>query len=317
MGRVRSNNLQTFGIGGEALYDFASFTFTNGTQTGRFGPSLQNLLSSYNTVENDWLLQSEFFSVTDGIQFWSVPADGEYTFTAIGAAGGSSYTNYGGGLAGFGARMITTLSLEKGQVLKILVGQRGGNGNIPNNSCGQDGGGGGGTFVTDINNNPLLVAGGGGGSGNHTRDTNGLRHAPNSQSGNAGSGSTSGAGGTSGNGGQVQSGSCVQGGASGAGFFGNGLGNGHSDVARSFINGGNGGPGGFAAGGFGGGGGGGTNYAAGGGGGYSGGGGGGLETCSCSDMGNGGGGGCFSSNSSFQYTAQIGTGNGSLTVVKA
>jgi len=289
------------------LYSFTSTTFTTGGATGRFGPTLEQARSGLGT----WSNNTAFFNVTNGIQFWTVPANGNYRLTAIGARGGTSFTGYGSGQAGFGARMVSTFALTQGTVLKILVGQQGING--ANNNCGQDGGGGGGTFVATSTNSPLLVAGGGGGAGNHTRDTSGLRHAPNSQSGNAGSGSTSGAGGTGGNGGAIQSGSCVPGGASGAGFFGNGNTNGQSASAQSFLNGGAGGTGGFAAGGFGGGGGGGTNYAAGGGGGYSGGGAGGLQTCSCNDMGNGGGGGSFSS-VSFTYTAQIGQSNGSLLV---
>jgi hypothetical protein len=302
------------GAGEAPLYSFSTSTFTNGGQTGRTGPSITQARNGLTGTGVDaWKNNTEFFNTSNGIQLWTVPETATYRITAIGARGGTSFTGYGGGQAGFGARMISDHALTRGTVIKILVGQMGENGG--NNSCGVDGGGGGGTFVATSANVPLVVAGGGGGAGNHTRDSGGLRHAPNSQSGNAGSGSTSGSGGTNGDGGFVQSGSCVSGGASGAGFTGNGRLNGQSTAAFSFTNGGNGGAGGARVGGFGGGAASGTQYAAGGGGGYSGGGGGGLQTCSCSDMGNGGGGGSFSA-TSFTYSAQIGTGDGSVVIQK-
>lgn len=298
-----------------ALYSFSSFTFTNAGATGRLGPTLSNCLSSYNTSLYPWLNNTAYFNVvTQGYQLWTVPESGAYQITAIGAAGGGSYTSYGYGQPGQGARMVSTFNLTQGQKLKIVVGQQGTG--TTTNSCGGDGGGGGGTFVSTESNTPLLVAGGGGGAGSNgfgREET--LKHAPDSTNGNKGSGTTGGAGGTGGNGGSVQSGSCVNGGGGGGGFSGNGLTNGQSIAASSFINGATGGQGGNI-GGFGGGGGAGTSYAGGGGGGYSGGGGGGLQTCSCSDMGNGGGGGCYSS-TSYTYTANIGTGQGSVQITKA
>ena len=38
----------------------------DGTQTGRFGPSRTNLLSSYNTTANPWLSNTSFFNVSGG-----------------------------------------------------------------------------------------------------------------------------------------------------------------------------------------------------------------------------------------------------------
>jgi len=315
MGYASLGTFSSSGAGGVPLYSFTTATFTSGGQSGRLGPSLTQARSGLTGSGVDsWKNDTSFFNTSNGIQLWTVPETKNYRITAIGARGGTAYTGYGGGDPGRGARMVSTISLEKGQVIKILVGQRGIDGNS-GNSCGQDGGGGGGTFVATSSNSPLIVAGGGGGAGNHTRDSAGARHSPNSQSGNKGSGTTSGNGGTGGDGGFVQSGSCVTGGASGAGFTGNGRTNGQSTASQSFTNGGNGGAGGARDGGFGGGGASGTNYAAGGGGGYSGGGGGGLETCFCNDMGNGGGGGCYSI-TTFTYTAQIGTDHGSVLIEK-
>ena len=297
----------------QALYSFTSFTFTNAGITGRTGPTLGNCLASYSTATYPWLNNTAYFNVvTIGYQLWTVPQTGTYRITAIGAAGGASYSySAGSGVAGLGARMVSTFSLTAGQKLKILVGQAGtGNGN---NSCGTDGGGGVGTFVATEANVAMLVAGGGGGAGSNSflRDLT-LKNAPGNFIGMKGSGTTGGVGGTNGNGGGVQSGSCVSGGGAGAGFTGNGATDGQAAAAISFINGGTGGLGG-QGGGFGGGGGAGVNYAGGGGGGYSGGGGGGLQNCACNDMGNGGGGAVYSS-TTYTYTGSIGTANGSVFI---
>ena len=280
-----------------ALYDFTSFTFTKGiASSGRIGPTLSTLLSSYDTTTYSWLNNTAYFNVvTQGYQLWTVPADGNYEITVIGAVGGTGRNPSTTGAAGRGARMVSTLSLTKGNKLQIIVGQRGGSGS---GSCGLDGGGGGGSFVFTEGGTCLMAAGGGGGGSNNSfnRDPT-RRDAPDSTSGNRGSGTTGGLGGTGGNGGSTQVGSCVSGGGAGAGILTNGASNGGTGGAtysQGFL-GGSGHSTGF--GGFGGGGGAGTSYAGGGGGGYSGGGGGGLQTCSCSDRGNGGGGVSFSTTS--------------------
>lgn len=309
--------LNPYAYGGAGLYTFSSFTFTNGGQTGSTGPSLSTLLSSYNTTLNPWLTNTAYFNMsTNGIQRWTVPATGTYRFTAKGASGGSAYTAYGYGAAGLAGQIVADLSLTQGDVIQILVGQMGGNGNS-GSSCGQDGAGGGGTFIVTSGGVPLLVAGGGGGAGSNGQGREeSLKNAGDSTSGRKGSGTTGGAGGTGGGAGSAQSGSCVSGGQPGAGFTGNGVtSQGQSAASYSFTNGGVGGFGGYAPGGFGGGGSSGTSYAGGGGGGYSGGGGGGLQTCSCNDMGNGGAGGSYSS-TTYTFTQLSTTGHGSVLVEK-
>ena len=295
-----------------ALYTFSSFTFTNATISGRTGPTLANCLAAYNTSVYPWLTNTAFFNVvTQGYQLWTVPATGSYQVTVIGAAGGPGY--YPSGSRGYGARMVSTFSLSSGDKLQIIVGQAGGG--TANSSCGADGGGGGGSFVFTQAGTCLIAAGGGGGGSNNTfnRDTT-RRDAPNSTSGNKASGTNGGLGGSAGNGGSIQTGSCVAGGGAGAGILSAGGNNGGTYAAATYSQGFTGGQG-SNFGGFGGGGGAGTSYAAGGGGGYSGGGGGGLDSCSCSDMGNGGGGGSYSA-TSYVYTAQIGTLDGSVTITK-
>jgi hypothetical protein len=218
-----------------------------------------------------------------GIQEWRVPLTGNYIIKAAGAAGGgrSTYNR--------GRNIQLTTKLNKGEVISILVGQKGiYNNPRTENNPGGGGGGGGGTFIVRDRQNIILVAGGGGGIGNF--DINGTINALsdaaplNTGNGNNGCGSNTdlnssayyGSGGVSGNGGN---GGAYAGG--GAGLIGDG-GNINptysslKTMSLSFIN---GGIGGFDGnnnnlGGFGGGGA--SAVGGGGGGGYSGGGGCGL-----------------------------------------
>lgn len=154
-----------YGQWASALYPFTSFTFTNGTQTGRTGPSRANLLASsaYNSTQNSWLENTDFFDVAGGIQIWTVPQTGIYRIEAAGAQGFSADANRVGGA---GAVLRGEYSLEQGQKLRILVGQEG------SGVIGGSGGGGGGTFVTLLNGpiedteeeDILMIAGGGGGT---------------------------------------------------------------------------------------------------------------------------------------------------------
>jgi hypothetical protein len=296
------------------LYAFTSFTFTNAGITGASGPTLGNCTSSYNTTTYPWLTNTAYFNVvTQGYQLWTVPATGNYQVTVVGAVGGVSNTSYGYGTPGRGAQMVSTLALTQGDKLNIIVGQAGGGSGL--NYCGTDGAGGGGSFVFTSAGICLMAAGGGGGAGsNGTNRDPTFKDAPNSTSGNNGSGTTGGIGGTSGNGGAGQIGSCVPGGGAGSGILTAGAIGGSNSAPFTYSTGFAGGTGAFP-GGFGGGAGSGINYAGGGGGGYSGGGGGGLQTCACNEMGNGGGGGSFSS-VAYTYTANVGTGQGSVTITK-
>ena len=213
----------------------------------------------------------------NGIQLWTVPSDGTYRIEVWGAQGafisGGSYSAgsevEGGG--GKGSRMRGDFTLNKGDKLKILVGQMGRGG-------GAASGGGGGTFVAEYDDTALIIAGGGG--GNRRNSTfNTVMNAVTSTTGVDGLNSSN-TGGSGGNGGTAGNNS-----GSGAGFTGNGVPSSDSrpmsitpTAASSFTNGGIGGQLQFSGiyayiqGGFGGGGAGGWG-GTGGGGGYSGGGG--------------------------------------------
>jgi len=266
-----------------ALYQFTSFTFTTGGATEQQGPTLTQLLNSYDTSANPWLNDTQFFNInTQGIQEWTVPATATYRFQVVGATGSNqNETNIE---VGEPADIRGDLSLTQGDVLKILVGQEGWLGD-PRPGWG----GGGGSFVTDINDNPLFVAGGTGGP--HTgRLPSATIDASLTTSGNPSQ--NPGGEGTNGNGGTGN-------GGGGAGLLGDGQSSQSSSYPGvfgiAFVNGGQGGN---RGGGFGGGGGC-TNTWGGGGGGYSGGASGNSSPFS------GGGGGSFITSSATNTSAQL------------
>jgi hypothetical protein len=286
---------------GDSLYPFTSHSFTNASTTGLDGPTLAACQTAYSGAA--FLISH--FSVTDGIQRWTVPITGTYTFTIRGAGGGNGYTNgSSNNRGGYGRILNGTIELTKGEQLDILIGQRGTDGN-PAASCGTaSGGGGGGTFVYNVTTSTwLLVAGGGGGGATATANDSGtLRILQDANGGNDGldsrgistpSGGTNGGGGTGSISGTY---GCVGGAGGGGGITGDGTyGYVTSDFGKAFNNSispGRGGNSSYRVGGFGGGGSSGY-YTAGGGGGYSGGAGGGLPTCSCTQLFAGGGGGSY------------------------
>ena len=274
-----------------AAYAFTSHTFTSCGTSGRTGPTQTSCRSAYST---GWDESDSNFTVTSGIQYWTVPQTGRYYIDAYGAGGG-------GNLGGGGARIADTFFLTEGEVIRILVGQ------TPATSAANANAGGGGTFVVRspfTNNASILVIAGGGGGTEQGLSQNSVAHASITTSGNNGSGTVSatasGAGGTNGSGGGVAT--SENSGGAGGGFLTDGARNTlwDNNGGSAYINGGNGGlagtssPSSAISGGFGGGGaaaGKGIGGGPGGGGGYSGGGGG-------DNMGgaSGGGGGSYYAN---------------------
>ncbi|MEJ9233439.1 hypothetical protein LAV79_29600 [Peribacillus butanolivorans] len=240
--------------------------------------------------------------------------------TAIGAAGGNGGGNTtlgtNGGAGGRGASIQGSFSVTPGEILSILVGQRGQDGGTGPLDQNGGGGGGGGSFIwrgtgfPDLSLASLLIAAGGGGGGGEGDNTNGNPGIDATTDLDGTAGNPGGAGGMNGNGGAAGSG-----GGGGAGILtdgGNGFGGGQGGTA---INAGGAGginglfPGG--AGGFGGGGAG-SDDAGGGAGGFSGGGGG--DTILGAGDGGGGGGGSFNSGSNKVNMDGVGTGNGQVTI---
>ena len=252
---------------------FTTFTFTNMGAVGARGPTTINYSS----------LPIGGLTLTNGIQYWTVPTSGSYRIVAAGA-GTSNWTSFTGGR---GIIVASVVSLTAGSVVKILVGQQGTNTSKYSGSGGYAGyGAGGGTFVTTSTNSPLLIAGGGGNAFNIINGPGGDAVASTTASGG-----TAGGGGGSGGAGAMPTSNDHNG---GAGFTGNACADTGPTVAQAFVNGGNGATyGGNPVGGFGGGGG------IGGGGGYSGGG-----CINWGASGWGGGGGSYDVNGTLNAATQ-------------
>lgn len=230
-GRIALSRVQR----GRRLFDFSSFTFTPGPAVTSTGPTYSQLISSYNTTANPWLLNTNFFSVpTNGFQRFVVPEDGRYRIEAAGASGGWSMASGNSSNVGRGGIMISDFVFTVGQELYFVVGQAGAadtdgvnNPRLPGFNGGGDaiynaGGGGGasdvrltGTALSDR----IIVAGGGGG-GSHAA-TGGSAGYPDASSGVNGAGGTQSSGNALGQGANGFAGQCVGGG--GGGYWGGAL----------------------------------------------------------------------------------------------
>ena len=247
---------------------------------------------------------SQIFNYTGNVQSWTVPACvSSISIDCRGAQGGDNFGLVSQDLGGHGARMQGTFSVQGGQILQIIVGQRG-NDATSGNTANGGGGGGGGSFVwvQGQTAQPLIAAGGGGAS---SLTNNGAPHyyGKDGVTTNTGAGSRS-----------HDQFNDAPGGTNGQdGFGGSAGGKGWLSIVQN--------PGGKNAtsyggnGGYGGGGGGGANccnnpsHAAGAGGGYSGGGAGGSIYYY-----GGGGGGSYNSGTNQTNTAGFQTGHGIVII---
>ena len=321
-------------VGVSDLYVFSPnpFTFTNAGVTGRTGPTLTDLTNGSDAYSPGWTGYTSNLNVTAGIQEWTVPTSGTYQITAAGAASSGGST---------GAIMRGDFNLTRGEIIKILVGQKSIVGLSSSYHYGDTvgAGGGGGTFVIrtpyDSTGSILVIAGGGGGTtwtsdgspnttGRHGTTSNNGQDAETTNSGDTGAGGTSGSGGLN----LVASG--LSGGyapGGGGGFSGDGLPSysGYSypqTAALSFTNGGTGGAdaGTYSRGDGGFGGGAAASYGGGaGGGGYSGGGGVSSTGSGVDSPKNGGGGGSYNSGTNQSNSAGASSGNsghGSVIITK-
>jgi len=194
----------------ERLYSFDSFTFNNASATGKSGPSLSSLLSSYNTSTYTWLNNTDYFNATDGIQIWTVPKTGTYRITAAGANGGVGRYYLVNDTGGKGAIMQGDFNLTLNQKIKIIVGQRGNtSGSVFCGGCG-----GGGTFIVKntigiASTSDILVIGGGGGG--HVANSGNVAGTGDAKTSDpAGGGATNGGGSSLGGGGFLTDGGSAQ-----------------------------------------------------------------------------------------------------------
>lgn len=161
--------------------------FTNLGATGRLGPT--SIGSHYRGGDH-----GRQVTLSSGIQIWTVPYTSKYRIEAVGASGGYDTYSSSRSYRGQGALIIGSFTLNKGDRIKILVGQEGGV-NFKSYSTG----GGGGSFVVTYDNTPLIIAGGG--AGIHSAE----QHHPRSDGsiktlGHYGHGGSEWAGGRDGNG---------------------------------------------------------------------------------------------------------------------
>ncbi len=135
--------------GGTDLCFAGPLEFEDCGATGYTGPTQTQCDSTYSGTDLDGEV-----TVSSGIQEWTVPTTGTYI---IEAWGGQGYAGDPSWVGGKGAYATGEFSLTAGDVLYIVVGQRGTGG-------ANSGGGGGGSFVVDSSGAALVVAGGGGGT---------------------------------------------------------------------------------------------------------------------------------------------------------
>lgn len=138
----------------DLLYPFDTHTFTNASKTGNLGPTLAQCRTAY--AGKPFINDTSLFNVTaTGIQEWTVPGTGYYRIRARGA--GPGY--FPGSATDTRVDVDGTFRLQKGDKLRILVGQLGGMpfqlGSCPSGS--------GGTFVESGEQGLLVVSGGAGG----------------------------------------------------------------------------------------------------------------------------------------------------------
>jgi hypothetical protein len=147
-----------------ALYTFTNAVFNPGGVTGRDGPTLTQAKSGLTGTGVDaWKNDTAFFNVTTGIQSWTVPGNGTYRITTVGASGGQNNGgSYYPGRPGQGASIQGDFVLTSGTVLNLVVGQMGVYG-----IHGSGGGGGSFVYTGSIGGGGLLIAAGGGGGWGH------------------------------------------------------------------------------------------------------------------------------------------------------
>lgn len=179
-GFMHGNCIMPGGLGGSSyIGGVTDGAMTTGTNSGNGYATI-----SYNTKElGQYNVVEKYFNYTGSVQTFTAPTDGEYLLEVAGAQGGAAdYAKELGLSGGKGGVSTGKVTLKKGEVLNIYVGQEGAptcdafNGGRYGQATftekfdrdkRTDGGGGGATDIrkggTDLNNR-IIVAGGGGGA---------------------------------------------------------------------------------------------------------------------------------------------------------
>ena len=209
------------------LYTFSSFTFTNAGITGGSGPTLAQLRANAGYSTQSWTQDTTnnyLNMTTQGIQLWKVPKTSTYQIIAGGGAGGD-YQNRTNA-SGKGTIVNNILTLNSGDVIKILCGQAGSSVTADTFAAG----GGGATYIVTSGDVPLLIAGGGGATGPNSGTGGNATLTPTVNGGSGGTGGTGivcgGGFSTNGASGGFGGRSFANGGAGGGGYGGSGFGGG-------------------------------------------------------------------------------------------
>ena len=177
-GFMHADCILTGGLGGSSYVGgVENGSMTTGDNQGNGWAKI-----SYNAKElGQYSVVEKYFNYTGDVQTFTAPVDGEYTLEVGGAQGGAADYAKGLGLSG-GKGGVSTgkVTLKKGEVLNIYVGQKGAPTHNAFNGGGggalsgafvrdrrTDGGGGGATDIRKGGNalsNRIIVAGGGGGA---------------------------------------------------------------------------------------------------------------------------------------------------------
>ena len=213
---VKSGKMDNVGI----LFAFSSFTFISPNEDP-FAPSYSDITNQATYQAQTWASDTNFFNVTDGIQYFKIPQTATYRITCWGASGKNARIAAN---RGYGGIVRGDFSLSKDQWIGMMIGQRPPTSSATNRAWQ---GGGGGTFVvtstgsssgSNVNATPLLVASGGGQARESAASSRANCDANMSPDGKAGSGRSGGTAGTESPGG----GHNATGGGGAAGWSGEG-----------------------------------------------------------------------------------------------
>lgn len=191
------NNSRTASVVSDVIYWSHTFTTGNAGTTNNY---LASLLATYQAEYSSTkpiFNNTTDFNVINGIQLWKVPYSGTWRITVASGGGGSTLKTNDTNTGGSGITISGERVLSEGQIIRIIVGSKGG-------SYEYTAGGGGASLVVLSNGMadaspfeslPWIMPGAGGGAGHRTDGRDGLV-TEQAGSGNAGTYAQIGQGGT-------------------------------------------------------------------------------------------------------------------------